>query len=196
MNSPYRLNRWLGLIPLALFVIRLLDYVKWKTPEQMLWSCHLANLLLAVGLFFTFPLALRVGSLWAILGLLPWAIDMAATRIIWPVSWLSHLGGAGLGFWVFYQLRADRATWWQALLWFLGLQQVSRLTTKPELNVNVAHRAYGAAQSWFTSYGQYWLVNTLLAAVVLWLLNQALWLAFKPNTSAETFGHSRSRLRR
>ncbi len=172
--------RWLGFVPLALFIIRLMDYVKWNTPEQMMWSCHIANLLLAVGLFFAFPLALRVGSLWAILGLLPWALDMFTTRIIWPVSWLSHLGGAALGFWILYQWRAERNTWWQALLWFLGLQQLCRFVTKPELNVNVAHHSYGATQTWFTSYWQYWLVSSLLAAVVLWLINQILWWLFRP----------------
>jgi hypothetical protein len=174
--------RWrlLGLFPLALFIIRLLDYVKWKTPEQMLWTCHTANVMLALGFFCAAPLLLRVGALWAILGLLPWAIDMFTTHIIWPVSWLSHLGGAALGFFVLYKLRADKHTWWQALLWFILIQQISRLTPRA-LNINVAHHAYGGAQSWFDSYWQYWLVNTALALVVLWLTHQLLWLMFRPS---------------
>lgn len=115
-----------GLIPLGFFVVRLIDYVKWGTPSHIWWSCHIANLTLAVGMFLGNLLLLRLAALWLVLGLPPWALDMALTRIVWPSSLLTHLGGAVLAVLVLSKIRIGRGVWWIALLWFLGLQLLSR----------------------------------------------------------------------
>ncbi|MBI1760880.1 MAG: hypothetical protein HYR56_05515 [Acidobacteria bacterium] len=169
--------RWFrltGLVPLVFFLVRLVDYVKWDTPSHLWWSCHVANLTLAIGMLAGNSLLMRLASLWLILGLPPWVLDMWATRLVWPVSLLTHLGGALFALWVIAKVRMARGVWWWALLWFLALQGVSRFVTPPATNVNAAFHGYGASQYWFNGYWQYWLANTAGAALLLWLLEWGL----------------------
>lgn len=166
--------RLASLIPLAFFIIRLVDYVKWGTPAHIWWNCHMANLTLAIGMLLGNLLLIRLAALWLLLGLPPWAIDMCATGILWPISLLTHLGGAVIALVVLRQVRMARGGWWAALLWFLILQQLSRCFTPRAFNVNVAHHSYGATKDWFGSYWQYWLANAALAAVLLWGLEWGL----------------------
>src|SRR5215470_7298168 len=61
--------RLLGLLPLFFFFARVFEYAyRAKTPEQILWSCHISNLLLAIGMFIASPLLIRITTFWLILG--------------------------------------------------------------------------------------------------------------------------------
>jgi hypothetical protein len=61
-----------------------------KAPVHILWSCHIANLTLAIGLFLANLLMIRLASYLLILGVLPWLLDMVAIQRITPVSLLCH----------------------------------------------------------------------------------------------------------
>lgn len=176
--------RWLGFLPLAFFGARVVEYV-WiaGTPEQILWCCHLSNLLLAGGLFLERPRLVRIAALWLLIGLPPWVLDMLLTRLITPVSLLSHLGGTLVALLALQRVRVTGRDWFPGLLCFLITQQVTRLLTPagPLTNVNVAHFAYGPWQSLFSSYWLYILINTILAAGGLWLLERLLAAVF-PST--------------
>lgn len=174
--------RWAGLVPLAFFAVRMVDYLNWGTPAHIWWSCHIANLTLGIGLLLNNALLIRLAVLWLILGLPPWALDMAVTRIVWPVSWLTHLGGALFGLLVLWKVRMARGVWPAALLWFLVLQGLSRLFTPPEPNVNMAHAIYEAAKPWFSQFWLYWLATAVVAAGLLWMLEMLLvWLFPSPS---------------
>ncbi|MCI0661938.1 MAG: hypothetical protein L0220_12775 [Acidobacteria bacterium] len=165
--------RLLGLLPLAFFLSRVIEYVRVGTPEHILWSCHISNLLLAIGIFLAHPIMIRIASYWLILGVLPWIADMVASGLITPVSIFSHLGGFVMGVIALQRVRVKVWSWAWALSYFLVLQQISRLITPPEniyMNVNVAHFAYGPFKDWFISYWKYLVVNTILTAAVLWAL--------------------------
>jgi hypothetical protein len=165
--------RLLGVLPLAFFLSRVIEYVRVGTPEHILWSCHISNLLLAIGIFFAHPTLIRIASFWLILGIGPWIADMVVSSLITPVSIFSHLGGFVMGIIALQHVRTKRWSWVLSLLYFLVLQQLSRLLTPPEniyMNVNVAHFAYGPFKDWFSSYWQYWIVNTILTAAVLWAI--------------------------
>lgn len=180
LGAATALPRWFrlsGLIPLGFFVIRLVDYINWGTPSQIWWSCHVANLMLAVGMLLSNLLLIRLATLWLLLGLPPWGLDMALTKIVWPSSLLTHLGGAVLAVLVLAKVRMARGVWWLALLWFVALQLLSYWLTDPKYNVNAAFHGYGPTQYWFGSVWQYWLVNTGLAGALLWELECGLaWL--------------------
>jgi hypothetical protein len=180
--------RWAGLIPLLFFTIRLVDYLRWHTPAHIWWSCHIANLTLGLGMLLRNVLLMRVAVLWLILGLPPWLLDMFATHIIWPISLLTHLGGAVFGLLVVRQVRMVRGVWWAALLWYLGLQLWSRVFTAPGLNVNAAHTIYEAARPWFSRYWLFWLMMTVAAGVLLWLLELGLVWAFPADGAGKTSG--------
>jgi hypothetical protein len=165
--------RLLGFLPLCFFIVRGIEYmVVAKTPEQMLWSCHVSNLMLAAGLFLGNPFLIRIAVLWQILGLPPWLIDMLLSRQITAVRIFSHLGGAIVAIIAIRQIGAKRGSWIPSLIYFVILQQITRFLTEPTLytNVNVAHFAYPPMNNWFTSYWTYLAANTLAVALLLIIL--------------------------
>lgn len=161
--------RLLGVLPLLFFTARAIEYiVTAKTPEQILWSCHISNLMLAAGIFLANPFLIRVAVFWQILGLPPWIIDMVWSHLVTPISIFSHLGGVIVAIVAIRQVGAKLWSWVPSLIYFVVLQQITRALTEPGLytNVNVAHFAYGNWVS-FASYWEYWAVNTLLVAMTL-----------------------------
>jgi len=161
--------RFLGVLPLLFFLARVIHYTYIaKTPEQILWSCHISNLMMAIGLFCAWPWLIRIAVFWQILGLPPWVLDMIANKDITLISIFTHLGGFVVAIIAIRQVGAKRGSWIPSLIYFLILQQITRWLTVPGpyTNVNVAHFAYG---QWvlFSSYWKYWVVNTALAAVTL-----------------------------
>jgi hypothetical protein len=162
--------RLLGFLPLCFFLARAIQYmVVMKTPEQMLWSCHISNLMLAAGLFMGNPFLIRVAVFWLILGVPPWIADMVWSRIITVVSIFSHLGGFIVAIMAIRQVGGKRWSWIPSLVYFVILQQVTRFVTHPGpyTNVNVAHFAYGPMKDWFASYWTYWAANTSAVALLL-----------------------------
>jgi hypothetical protein len=175
--------RLLGLLPLLFFAARVFEYAyRAKTPEQILWSCHISNLLLAIGMFIASPLLIRIAVFWLILGIPPWVIDMVVSKLVTPVSIFSHLGGFVVAMVAIYFVRAKRGSWLPSLVYFVVLQQITRLLTVPGpyTNVNVAHFAYGGMKDWFANYWTYWLANTAAAAITLWLMDWVLAKLFPP----------------
>lgn len=172
--------RLLGLLPLCFFIARAIEYVAIaKTPEQMLWSCHVSNLMLAVGIFLGNPLLIRVAVFWQLLGLPPWIMDAVVSGLIKPVSIFSHLGGAIVAIIAVRQVGAKRWSWIPSLVYFVVLQQITRMLTDPGpyTNVNVAHFAYGNMKDWFEVYWKYWVVNTSIVALTLIMVEFVLlWL--------------------
>lgn len=165
--------RLLGILPLLFFLARVVEYIfVAKTPEQILWSCHISNLMLAIGLFFAWPWLIRISVFWQILGVPPWVLDMWWSGLITPVSIFSHLGGFIVAIVVIRQVGAKRGSWIPSLIYFLVLQQITRLVTEPGIytNVNVAHFGYGPTKDWFASYWTYWIANTAATAALLWIL--------------------------
>ena len=173
--------RLLGILPLAFFIARVVEYV-WvqKTPSQVLWMCHLANLMLAAGLFLASPTVICISILFIIFGLPPWIFDMFMIKIVTPVSVFSHLGGAVVGLIALAKVRARRWAWLPALALFILVQQICRFATPPDLNVNAAHYAYGPWKNLFSSYWKYWVVITLMIAAGLWIVEFVLVKLFPP----------------
>jgi type II secretory pathway component PulL len=68
----------------------------------------------------------------------------------------------------------DRAGWRYALGWYLLVQLISRVLTPANLNVNIAHYVDPRWQQTFNAYWKFWLVATLLAAILLWTIGTAL----------------------
>lgn len=166
--------RLLGFLPLCFFLARAVEYmIVAKTPEQMLWSCHVSNLMLAAGLFMGNPFLIRVAVFWQILGVPPWILattmEMAWLKPVTLVSILSHLGGFIVAVIAIRQVGARRGSWIPSLIYFVVLQQITRLATVPGpyTNVNVAHFAYGPMKDWFASYWTYWAANTSAVALTL-----------------------------
>ncbi|HEV2668529.1 MAG TPA: hypothetical protein VG324_26675 [Blastocatellia bacterium] len=166
--------RLLGFLPLCFFLARAVEYmIVAKTPEQMLWSCHISNLMLAAGLFMGAPFLIRVAVFWQILGVPPWILattmEMAWLKPVTLVSIFSHVGGVIVAIVAIRRVGAKSGSWIPSLIYFVILQQITRLLTDPGpyTNVNVAHFAYGPMKEWFASYWTYWVANTSAVALTL-----------------------------
>ena len=172
LTPPWQTLRFrlLGFLPLCFFIVRGIEYIiVAKTPEQILWSCHISNLMLAAGLFMGSPFLIRVAVLWLILGVPPWIIDMVWSKQITLVRVFSHLGGFIVAILAIRGVGAKRGSWIPSLIYFVILQQITRLLTDPTpyTNVNVAHFGYGPMKDWFASYWTYLVANTSAVALLL-----------------------------
>ncbi|MEW6738063.1 MAG: hypothetical protein AB1489_42700 [Acidobacteriota bacterium] len=172
--------RLLGIIPLLLFFAHLLYHYYQGSPENMLWICHLANLLFGFGLLFNNATLVRTSTIWIIVGFPLWIMDMVVTGEFAVTSLLSHTGGLIIGLVALARIRTVRHSWVYAFIGGLIAQQLTRIITPRELNVNIAHKIYNGWEGIFVYYWQYWIFISIMAAFWLWLTGALLARLFPP----------------
>lgn len=178
--SPRTQMRLLGLLPLLFFLAQGNHYWRINQLGHMLWMCNIGNLVLAIGLFLEKPLLVRVAAIWTIPGLVVWFIYVVLAWGVFLTSTLAHVGGLAVAAIALKTYRLDRNSWLYAFGWSLLIQLISRMFTAPDLNVNLVHSIQPGWERTFASYWSFWLVLTLVTAVVLWvsgLLWRTLWPA-------------------
>jgi hypothetical protein len=173
-------TRLLGLLPLAFFLAHLSYYWRNGGLEQMLWICTVSNLALAVGLFCGARWIIRLAVLWLIPGLPLWLYYLAVNGGWLITSFLTHVGALTVGVVALHRVRANRWTWLHASLYFLLIQQLTRMLTTPESNVNVAHSVYPGWETLFSGYLQYWLATTSSVVAGLWFPGMIILRLFPP----------------
>ena len=166
--------RLIGLLPLIFFLAQTVHYWRFGGMGNLLWMCNVGNLLLAIGLFLNHRELIRAAAIWTIpgLGVWFWYVWLSGSTAL--SSTLAHVGGLIVALIVLPRVRMDRLAWLYAFVWYLFMQIVSRLTTAPDLNVNVAHHIQAGWENAFASFWKFWLVMTLLVAVGLWGIGKAL----------------------
>jgi hypothetical protein len=167
LSSGFRL---LGLLPLLFFTLQANHYRRVGGIANMLWMCNIGNLVLAVGLFLSIPLLIRIAVIWLVPGLPVWLVF-----VVGPYGWvvsslLAHAGGLAVGLIAIQKVKATRWMWLHSFLWFLFVQEICRLFTPPGPNVNAAHLVHPAFETLFSSYWQFWIVGTLVVAAGLWVI--------------------------
>jgi len=177
--------RLLGLLPLILFLAQTLHYWRYGGLENLLWMCNVGNLLLAIGLLLNHRELIRAAAIWTIPGLGVWFWYVWLSGDTALSSTLAHVGGLIVALLALHRVRMDRLAWLYAFAWYLFLQLVSRLTTAPDLNVNVAHHIQTGWESAFSSFWKFWLVMTVVVAVGLWTIGRLLSLLW-PASSIRT----------
>jgi hypothetical protein len=142
--------------------------------------CNIANLLLAVGLFLAQPVLIRLAVIWLIPGLPLWLWFVVREGGWILSSFFPHVGGLIVGLVAMHRVRASRWTWLYGFAWYLFVQEVCRLFTPAELNINVSHLIYGGFETMFGAYWQFWIAMSLLVVVGLWLIGLVLLKMFPP----------------
>jgi hypothetical protein len=195
-NPPARLSendlpsgwfRLVGLLPLAFFLAQAAHYWRINELGNVLWMCNIGNLVLAVGLFLNDALLIRVAVIWMFPGLVVWLVYVMLAWGLFLSSTLAHVGGLSVGIFAIKKVGMDRAGWRYALGWYLLVQFVSRVWTPANLNVNVAHRVGPGWEQTFDAYWKFWLVLTLVTAIVLWTIGIVLNWISPPKRTAESF---------
>ena len=166
--------RALGVLPLLFFMAQGVHY--WRTNElgHMLWMCNIGNLLLALGLFFNRPAMIQAAAIWTIPGLVMWLLLVVGQWGVVFASVLAHAGGLVIGLVVLRRVGVDRRAWVYALIWYFVVQVASCLTTPVDFNVNVSQRMYSGWEHTFSAYWKFWLVMSLLVALMLWIITVVL----------------------
>jgi hypothetical protein len=110
--------RMIGVLPVIIFIARLIQYTQIGTPDWILASCHISNLMVGVGMIFGAPLLIRVATIWLIIGLPMWILDAVVTQELWWSSIYSHVGGFLIGLYAIGKARATGRSWLPSLIWF------------------------------------------------------------------------------
>ena len=173
-NPPSLWFRLMGLLPLAFFLAQGAHYWRINELGHMLWMCNIGNLVLAIGLFLNNALLIRVAVIWMFPGLMVWVVYVALAWGMFLSSTLAHVGGLIVGIFALSRVGMDRAGWGYALAWYFLVQFLSRVLTPVNLNVNVAHQVDQAWQDTFHAYWKFWLVLTVLTAILLWIIGTVL----------------------
>jgi hypothetical protein len=173
----------LGALPIFFFVLYLATAAQRGKAADSLWMCHVANLLLSIGMFSRSPRLVGIALAWIVLGIPLWALDMWRSGELTQASVLSHLGGLALGMYAAWRLRLSSNPWLAALFVFVALQQLCRWLTPEALNVNLAHAEYAGWEGVFGGYWAYWLATLLAAAAALWGTGRLLTVWFKEEGS-------------
>ncbi len=185
LTWPYRV---LGLAPLTVYGIHFVRNWTHTYPDHGLWMCHVSNLALGFGLLLACPVFVRLAAIWFVPAIPLWVMDMMRTGETPAITFVSHLGGLAVAMVALRQVRASRFMWIQGVVWYLFIQQLSRMFTRPELNINVAHTMYEGWERVFPVYWQYWIFTTLSAAFALWVTNVLLTKLMPPRTGDSAAG--------
>lgn len=158
--------RRLAPLPLAFFAAHAGFHVHAGRPEEALWTCTMANLILGVGLLGSMPTLIASAVAWLILGNLLWAVDLCSGGAFYPTSLLTHVGGLAVGVFALRVREWPRGAWWRAALLLLALQQACRGVTPRAANVNLAFDLYPGMDAFFPSYGWYWVSLVAMCCVI------------------------------
>jgi hypothetical protein len=190
-NLPSIWFRLLGLFPLAFFLAQAGHYWRINELGHVLWMCNIGNLILAIGLFLNNSLMIRISVIWTFPGLVIWLAYVVVAWGMFLTSTLAHVGGLIVGIIAIRRVGMDRSAWRYALGWYLIIQLLSRLFTPANLNVNVAHQVDAAWQQTFNAYWKFWLVLTIVTAIVLWLIGTVLNRIWPNKETESVFGFAR-----
>lgn len=144
-------SRGWGALALAFYAIHAGHHLLRGHPEDLLWACHLGAVCVGVGLLARLPLVNAVGFLWLVTGDVLWLVDLLRGGELIPTSLFTHAGGLALGALGIARFGMPRHSWWRATLAFFVLQQICRITTPPQANVNLAHAVWSGWEEFFPS---------------------------------------------
>jgi hypothetical protein len=159
-----------GILVLVFFLIHAGVLVQAGEPYHILWSCHLACLMVGIALLVRLPWLHAVGFLWLALGVPLWLLNIITSRDYMLTSTLSHIGGLIIAV---YGLRFEpmpRFSWAAAAGGLVVLGGFSRLVTPRHANVNLSFAVWQGWEDKFSSYFWYVVMLLTIAAVSFWML--------------------------
>ena len=177
--------RLLAPLPLGFFAAHAAFHLAAGRPEELLWTCTAANLVLAVGLLVPSANLVAVALAWLVLGNALWTVDLCSGGAFYPTSLLTHLGGAAVAIVaVVTRLGWPAGAWWRAVVLLFGLQSLCRLVTPPAANVNLAFDLYPGMELYFPTYRHYWAALLLLSAATFFAAERLFRALARPTTLA------------
>lgn len=136
--------------------------------SEMLFGCHVATAVLALGLLARAPALIGAALVFHLgVGLPSWIVYVAARKATRPLEVLAHVLPAGAALPAMVRSGIPSGVALGAWAGFLILQVISYWTTPPALNVNLAH---GPSPELARFVSRPWPARAVLAATALVLL--------------------------
>ncbi len=173
-RAAARRLRILGAAAVLGFGVHAAVYAQSFHWSEALWACHVAFLVLGVGLLLASPAIAGIGAFCLLLGTPAWLIHLLHGLELAPTSLLTHGGGFLLALYSLYALGVPRRVWLTAPCFLAGLQLFSRFATPRERNINAAFAVYEPLAPYFANYLTYELTLLTVTAGVFLLLETAL----------------------
>jgi hypothetical protein len=180
--------RWAGVLATSFFAVHTVEVLVARAPWDAVWACHVSCLWIAAGCFFRAPVPAAIGVSWLSYGTPTWLLDLASGGVLVKTSILSHLGGLAVGLFAARLLGWPRGTWWKALAALLALVLVTRLTTAPLHNVNLAFAVHPGWERYFPTYDRYFLFLLFTNALVFRLAERLARAALTKPTGQKVHG--------
>ena len=138
----------------------------WVLLPEMLWVCHIASFVLALGLLLGIPAFAAAGFLLHVsYGFPSYVLDVVATGVTTPTSVLVHgltlVGGAFAVWRAGWPPGVAAPAWAFYLMWV----PVCYWFTPPALNVNLAHAPWPPLAGVFPRLWMSWAANALQSLV-------------------------------
>lgn len=161
-----------GTLAVAFFLAHLVWHAFLGDPENALWACHVASLLIGIGGISRTPTCVIMGLLWLTVGIPLWFYHLAVGGNLVPTSLLTHFGGATVGCILLkkYLHSPKKASgWWKASLGLMGLVAFTRWVTARAVNINLAFDIHARSDTTIGEHVRYLVVIAVVVAVVFFL---------------------------
>jgi hypothetical protein len=145
----------LGVIAIACYCVQAGTHLGRGEPQDVLWACHIAALLVGVGLLMGSATLNAIGLLWSCFGTPLWILYLATGGDLIAASFFTHGAALILGTIGVRRLGMPRGAAWKATAAFTLLWIATRALTPRWANVNLAFSVYDGWEAWFPSYPIY-----------------------------------------
>lgn len=147
--------------------------------SQMLWACHIASLILAIGLVLDMPKLIAIGMVFHTgQGIPAWMLDLFVIGDYSITSTLLHTVPLASGAWMLWPKRFPASVLIPTYVLHPFAMLLAYLFTDPALNVMLVHQPYGPFASWFDAVWMSWIANAVLSVAFItagWLVLRFLW---------------------
>jgi hypothetical protein len=161
-----KLLRTLGLVALCIYIAHGLNHLRLGESRDMLWICNIAPITLAIGCLLVRPTLIAMALMWLTLGTPLWLLDILGGGSWMVTSLFTHFGGWAIAFVAIRRTGIARRSWVHASIGILLAQIAARLFTRPEYNINLAHKVWAGWEHVFPSFPVYWTVLVALNMAV------------------------------
>jgi hypothetical protein len=172
-GSSIRLRVVAGLAAVS-FVAQAVSHIVRGDAVDLVWMCNIAPLILVVGCLFASPRWVTVAVEWLAYGTPGWLLDLATGGELIPTSFGPHVVCPIAGFVALREVRVKKKSWVTATGLLLALFAVTRLTTPPERNINIAFSVYPAFHRMFSSYPPFFVFTVACFALTFFLVELVL----------------------
>ncbi|MCC6793829.1 MAG: hypothetical protein IT366_01830 [Candidatus Hydrogenedentes bacterium] len=143
-------------------------------PENLLWVCHVAALLVGIGLITGNKLIAGVGTIVLCMGTPLWLFDLLQGSEFLPTSLGTHVLGLAIGLYGVRALGVERGTWWKAGAFVVAMIVLARFVTPNVSNVNVTFAIPPGMDRYFSGHLAYLAVMIGISCAYFWVVEMLL----------------------